>query len=174
MGTICYISRITFFALLLLWLCLSPSRSSPLCTQSPVLTGQDKTSAASHRAHKGPVACSLASSRLASRPGTCLSIPVAIDDTLLTSCSNSPSSSLISSASACSLCVRVSLPSAAWPHMHRQNEHKLEVQKQTSIQIPKSIKSLLGDLINLKVSWDFVFTLMFVMLPCQLKSLRTR
>lgn len=37
-----------------------------------------------------------ASPRLASRPGTCLSIPVAIDGTLLTSCSNSPSSSLIS------------------------------------------------------------------------------
>lgn len=152
---------------------LSLTLFSPLHTQSPVLTGQDKTSAASHRAHKGPAARSLASSRLAWQPGTRLSIPVAIDGTLLTSCSSS-SSSLISTPNACSLCVRESLPPATRPHVRRRNKHKLQLQKHTSAQIPKSIKSLLGDLINSKVSWDFVFTLVLVMLPCQLKSLRTR
>lgn len=84
-----------------------------------LLTGQDKTSAASHRAHKGPAAHSLASSRLASRPGTRFSIPVAIDGTLLTSCSDSPSSSLISPTNACSLCVCESLPSATRPHVNQ-------------------------------------------------------
>lgn len=61
-------------------------------TQSSVLTGQDKTSAASHQAQKGPAACSFASSWLTSQRGAHLSIPVAIDDTLVTSCLAPPPS----------------------------------------------------------------------------------
>lgn len=87
----------------------APSRSSPLCTHSPVLTGQDKTSAARHRAHKGPAAPHLASPhltspRLASQRGTRLSIHVAIDGTLLTFCSDTP----LHLANVCSLCTRES------------------------------------------------------------------
>lgn len=43
--------------------------------------------------------------------------------------------------------------------MRRWNEHKLQLQKHTSIQIPKLIKSLVGDLINSKVSGVLVFIL---------------
>lgn len=166
-----------FFCCILLWLCHSPSpsRSSPLCAHNPpVLTGQDKTSAASHRAHKGPAARSLASSRLASRPGTRLSIPVAIDGTVLTSCSDSPPPPPPPWSPPVTRVPFVCLSHSCRPHVRRRNEHKLQQQKHTSAQIPKSIKSLLGDLINSKVSWDFVFTLVLVMLPYQLKSLRTR
>lgn len=96
--SICCITRqITDVFFFFLFTPASPHLSFlPSCEhiQSSMLTGQDKTSAASHQAQKWPTARSFASSWLALRRGTHLFIPAAIDDTLVTSSpSSSPSSS---------------------------------------------------------------------------------